>query len=185
MNHVIRPSRLLLIGLVAAIAALSLGNVAKAGPQEPSVPAGIAVPTGHKLFLIGHAVGVQIHTCAETSGTYRWRFLGPEASLYDDRGKLIATHFAGPSWQAKDGSKVVGALDAPPVTVDPSAIPWLRLAATATSGLDGDRLVGTTYIQRIATTGGLAPDPGLCNASSVGTTERVPYTADYTFWKAI
>jgi hypothetical protein len=41
------------------------------------------------------------------------------------------------------------------VTVDPTAIPWLRLSAASTAaGPDGDRLVDTTYIQRIATTGG-------------------------------
>lgn len=94
------------------------------------------------------------------------------------------THFGGPSWQARDGSLVKATLDGR-VTVDPTAIPWLRLAVTsATAGPDGDRLEGTTYIQRIATTGGLAPAPADCTASTVGTTKEVPYTADYTFWKA-
>jgi Protein of unknown function (DUF3455) len=185
MEHVTRPQRLLLAVILAAVAVLSLGHVAQAGSEGPSAPTGIAVPAGHKLFLIGHAVGVQIHTCIGTPGSYRWRFDGPRADLYDDRGRLLATHFGGPSWQARDGSKVVGTLDAPPVTVDPTAIPWLRLsAASTTPGLDGNRLMGTTYIQRIQTTGGLAPDPAVCDASNVGTTEEIPYTADYTFWKA-
>ena len=47
------------------------------------------------------------------------------------------------------------------------------LSASTTPGLDGDRLVATTYVQRIATTGGLAPPAAECN----------PYTADYYFWK--
>src|SRR6059036_1002722 len=40
----------------------------------------------------------------------------------DDNGKLIITHFGGPTWQAKDGSKVVGQL-VDRVTVDATSIP--------------------------------------------------------------
>ena len=139
-------------------------------------------PEGHKLFLIGHAVGVQIHTCTYGDGAYRWRFDGPRANVYDDNGKLLMTHSSGPSWQARDGSRAVGTLDGR-VTVDPTAIQWLRLKTSTTPGADGDRLAGTTYIQRIATVGGLAPAAGACNADTLGHTEEVDYTADYTFWK--
>lgn len=62
----------------------------------------------------------------------------------------------------------------------------MRLAAASTAaGADGDRLVATTYIQRISTTGGLAPAAADCNADTAGTMEEVPYTADYYFWKAV
>ena len=72
------------------------------------------------------------------------------------------------------------------VTVDPSAIPWLLLKATVkAAGPDGDRLAGTTYIQRIATTGGLEPAAAECNAEAIGTVREIPYTADYRFWKAL
>jgi hypothetical protein len=159
-------------------------HLAEAGPAEPVVPNAVAVPAGNKLFLVGHAVGVQIHTCAATPAGYRWSFVAPRASLYGDNGKLLMAHFGGPTWQAGDGSTVVaGVVDR--ATVDPTAIPWLLLAATSTAaGPDGDRLAGTTYIQRLATTGGLAPAPAGCNESTAGTTAEVPYTADYTFWKA-
>ena len=185
MKHFIRYHRLLLAGMLAAVAAWSLAQTAYAAPAEPDVPSAIRVPEGHKLFLVGHAVGVQIHTCNATSSGYRWVFVGPRANLYGDNGKLITTHFGGPSWQARDGSRVVGQVE-DRATVDPTAIPWLRLSAASTAaGTDGDRLAGTTFIQRIATTGGLAPDPAECNEATAGTTNEVPYTADYTFWKAI
>jgi hypothetical protein len=48
-----------------------------------------------------------------------------------------------------------------------------------------DRLAGTTFIQRIATTGGLAPAAADCNAATAGTEVEVPYTADYSFWNAM
>ena len=111
-----------------------------------------------------------------------WSFVAPRANLYGDNGKLIITHFGGPTWQATDGSKVVGRLEAN-ITVDATAIPWLRLAAASTAaGPDGDQLAHTTYIQRIATTGGLAPSATECNATTAGTVAEVPYTADYYFW---
>ena len=152
-------SRLLLAGIAAAAAALSVTAVAQAGPRPPMVPGEIQVPAGNKVFLVGHAVGVQIYSCNATAGGFGWVFVAPRANLYNDHGKLIFTHFAGPTWQAKDGSSVVGRAEAM-VTVDRTAIPWVRLAAASTAaGPDGDRLVDTTYIQRISTTGGLAHPP--------------------------
>jgi hypothetical protein len=141
------------------------------------------VDDGSKVFLVGHGVGVQIYSCNATASGFTWGFVAPRANLYDDNGKLIITHFAGPTWQAKDGSKVVGGL-AKAVTVDRTAIPWLRLSAVSTApGPDGDRLAHTTFIQRIATTGGVAPAAAECNAGTAGTVTEVPYTADYYFWK--
>jgi Protein of unknown function (DUF3455) len=171
---------LLLTAVVAGIAAWPLARIAHAGPAEPVVPSDIAVPEGNKVFLVGHAVGVQIYSCDGSS----WAFVAPRADLYGDNGTLIATHFAGPTWEARDGSKVGGLVEKK-VTVDPTAIPWLRLAAASkVVGADGDRLAATTYIQRIATTGGLAPAADACNAGTAGTRAEVPYTGDYYFWKA-
>ena len=56
----------------------------------------------------------------------------PRANLFDDNGRLIIAHFGGPTWQATDGSTVVGKAEASS-TVDASAVPWLRLAATSTA----------------------------------------------------
>ena len=174
-----RSNRLLLAGIVAALAALTLVvQVALAGPPSPSVPDQIKVGDGNKVFLIGHAVGVQIYSCNGST----WSSAVPRANLYDDNGKLIIDHFAGPSWQAKDGSKAVGTV-VDKVIVNESAIPWVLLSTTTTPGPDGDRLVDTSFIQRINTTGGLTPPAADCNAATAGTVVEVPYTADYVFWK--
>jgi Protein of unknown function (DUF3455) len=185
MRRCTRSSRSLVAAIAVAVAAVPLAQVAHAGPAEPSVPSAIAVPAGQKLFLVAHAVGVQIYVCNETSGGFGWDFVAPRADLYDDSDKLVAIHFAGPTWQARDGSWVKGQVEKR-VTVDPTAIQWLRLAFTSSAaGANGARLAGTTFIQRIATVGGLAPDPVTCNEETVGVTDEVPYTADYAFWKAI
>lgn len=172
--------------VLAAVALLAwpAAQLAHAAAAPPAVPAELQVDAGNKLFLVAHAVGVQMYACNATGGGYAWSFAGPRATLYDDRGNVVATHYRGPTWEARDGSKVVGQLAKPPVTVDPTAIAWLLLSAASTSvGPDGDRLAGTTYIQRIATTGGIQPSADECNSTTAGTTSEVAYTAEYAFWK--
>ena len=167
----------LLAGSLAGLAAPAL-----AGPAAPDVPSQL-VPTGSvKPFLVAHAVGSQDHTCKLGPNGYAWSFDGPMAVLHDDNGKLLGSHSPGPTWTARDGSSVrAEVVDRAPV---PDAIPWLLLRVTSrTHGLDGDRLYDTTHIQRIATTGGLTPAAADCTEDNVGETRRVPYTADYVFWK--
>jgi Protein of unknown function (DUF3455) len=175
-----RSNRLLLAGLVTATAVLSLVVVqaAIAGPPSPTVPDKIKVADGNKVFLVGHAVGVQIYTCNGST----WSSAVPRANLYGDNGKLIVTHFRGPTWQAKDGSRAAGTV-VDKVNVDRTAIDWVLLSTTTTPGADGDRLVDTTFIQRIHTAGGLTPPAEDCNAATASTVVEAPYTADYVFWK--
>jgi len=64
-------------------------------------------------------------------------------------------------------------------TPDPDAIPWLLLEAVSSEG--PGIFDGVTYIQRVDTVGGKAPaDPG----DFVGEMARVPYTAEYYFYRA-
>jgi len=184
MKRSLGINRMLAMAVIALTAPLAaLTQLAHAAPAPPSVPTEVQIPAGNKLFLVAHAVGAQIYSCNPVAGGYTWGLVAPRANLYGDNGKLIATHFGGPTWQALDGSYVIGKrIDG--ATVDPNAIQWLKLQATsAASGSDGSRLAGTTWIQRIATTGGLAPAAAECNAGAVGTIREIPYTADYTFWK--
>lgn len=154
---------------------------AKCAPSVPSPT--LAVPDGNKLAFSYDAVGVQIYACqATTTTTYGWVFKGPEATLYNNGGNVAGTHYAsptGPTWEANDGTSVVGA-KVSAFTVDPTSIPWLLLTAISHSGEDG-RMSKVSYIQRLDTTGGLAPTTG-CDATSVGETARVDYTATYYFY---
>jgi hypothetical protein len=162
---------------LAVAAAAALPSTAAAAVPAPDVPSTIAVTGDEKPFLAAHAEGVQIYACR--SGA--WALVGPRATLYGDNGHVVATHFAGPTWQARDGSSVVGRrVDG--VTV-PGAIPWLLLARASSSvGRDGDRLAGTTHIQRINTVGGLPPSAAECLTE--GAEVEAPYEADYVFWRA-
>lgn len=115
--------------------------------------------------------GVQIYQCGPDG---KWLFQAPRASLYDDEGNLLAEHLAGPTWQAADGSTVVGRVISK-VTPDETAIPWLLLEAVSNTG-DGS-FSRVKYIQRLNTVGGTAPSdpcrkPGLV---------EVDYSARYVF----
>lgn len=154
------------------------GQEAQSAPTPPS-PA-LAVPDGNKLAFSFDAVGVQIYTCSATATGYGWVFKAPEATLYADNGNAVGSHYAGPTWEYQDGSKVVGKKVAGFVT-DPTAIPALLLIAVSHEG-DG-RMTDVTFIQRLDTVGGIAPASG-CDATTVGTLARVDYTATYYFYKA-
>jgi FtsP/CotA-like multicopper oxidase with cupredoxin domain len=169
-----------LVGLVVAVAATFLAHAALAGPPPPAVPdgSGIQPPAGNKPFLVGHALGVQIYTC---NGSV-WSSAVPRANLFADNGQLIITHFAGPSWQAKDGSTVVGTV-VNTAKVDQTAIPWVLLSTAPAPDSKPGRLDQTTFIQRVNTAGGITPPVSDCNATTADTQAEIPYTADYYFWK--
>jgi hypothetical protein len=112
---------------------------------------------------------VQIYECRADA----WQFVAPQATLFDASGKPIGSHDAGPHWQAADGSRVRGAVQAKADASQPGAIPWLLLSANSV-GATG-RFAAVTAIQRVNTQGGAAPQ-GPCTAGQV---EKVPYTADY------
>lgn len=178
------PGLIAMTAVAVVSAVLLVAQPAGAALTPPVVPANLAVPPGNELYLVGHARGYQIYTCqqAQPSG-FAWVLLAPFAGLVDDAGVGVATHYAGPSWTGADASTVVGTRVASAPAPGGNAIPWLLLAASSTSGPVGGTFQVTTFIQRINTTGGLAPSSG-CDAAHVGATVAVPYTADYYFYRA-
>jgi hypothetical protein len=103
-------------------------------------------------------------------------FVAPEARLADANGTPIGRHYAGPTWEASDGSKVVGVVKAKVDAPDPRSIPWLLLETHSTGKVGVFAKV--TSIQRVATVGGIAPSSG-CGTATIGKQERVPYQAQY------
>jgi hypothetical protein len=164
------------VAVLAAFAAPTLALRADDN-RAPDVPAEVAVPEGNKVHFHGFGVGFQVYTWNGTS----WGSAVPDAILYNGDHAVVATHFAGPTWQSDSGSETVGAL--PPdgaIIMDPDSIPWLRLKAVDARTHGPGIFADTTYIQRVNTIGGKAPsEPG----DFVGQVARVPYTADYFFYR--
>ena len=162
----------LTVATACALLALTVGARAD---RTPDVPANIAVPDGNKVEFHAYAIGVQIYTWNGTT----WGASVPDAILLDSDGNVVGRHYAGPTWQTDSGSLVRGQKQAA-VVVDSTAIPWLRLIAVLTEG--NGVLAQTTYIQRVNTAGGLAP--AITGGEVVGQVARVPYTAEYYFYRA-
>jgi hypothetical protein len=121
---------------------------------------------------------VQVYQCRAqpNAAGAAWAFVAPEAELLDARGAVTGKHYAGPIWEAADGSKVVGTVTARADAPQAGAIPWLLLSTRSVGG--PGRFADVTSVQRIHTAGGQAPAK-TCDPSTLGATERVPYTADY------
>ena len=159
----------LLLGATFVPSALADDN------RAPDVPHEITVDLStNKVHFHGLGIGSQVYTWNGTN----WGTAVPDATLYDSDGNVVASHFAGPSWQSNSGSKVVGTLDAK-VTVNTNAIAWLRLVPVSTQG--PGIFAEVSFIHRVNTVGGLPPAaPGLV----VGQVAKVPYMADYFFYRA-
>ena len=147
------------------------------GDRLPSLTAcpQLAAPVGSVLLLHAFGIGVQIYHWNGTS----WGAATPAATIYADAGGEgeVASHFAGPTWQSNSGGSVVGTV-ANRCTPDAASIAWLSLTAVA----NGPGIFATVnFIQRLNTVGGNAPStPG----SVIGQEARIPYTADYLFYRA-
>lgn len=196
--------RILSFVCAAALAVVSLISLLQPARADdltpPAVPANIQVPAGNKLFLVGHATGTQNYICLPADGGVKFTLFTPQATLFKG-DKQLTTHYFSPNpveggtvratWQhSKDNSTVWGKVadgnsSTDPAYVAPGAVPWLLVTIVgAQQGAKGsDSLAKTTFIQRVNTSGGVAPATGCTSSADVGNRAYVPYTTDYIFYK--
>ena len=150
---------------LASFAALLVACASSPYPAAPTVPPSLQAPAGSTLYLEALASGVQIYECSrKPDSTYEWAFKAPEATLTARSGQPLGKHYAGPTWEALDGSTAVGEAKAREPAPSPSAIPWLLLAAKSNSG--SGTFANAKFVQRVATVGGIAPTEA-CNESTI------------------
>lgn len=149
---------------------------------EPAIPETIQVPSGNKAMMTVHAKGDQVYQCTMDKGSYAWVLQAPDAGLFDDQGLRVGSHYAGPTWQYKDGSRVVGRVLKKIEAASENSIAWLLVEIVAHKGKGA--LSDVTYINRINTQGGLAPASG-CDPNHLGAEARSAYTADYVFYAPV
>ena len=172
---------LVMVAFVAGVAVQSNSAApVSSNPNGPELPAecgSIVVGEGFKLIFHVYAKGVQIYRWNGAA----WVLDSPRASLFAEENFFgeVGTHYAGPHWESKSGSKVKAArVLGTGCTPDSSAIAWLLLKKVETSG--AGIFANVEYIQRTNTVGGLAPnEPG-----SLNEVREVPYTAEYYFYRA-
>jgi uncharacterized protein DUF3455 len=195
---------ILLIACAAALAmALMVGLPAPAHADRvtpPAVPGNIQV-TGGTPFLVGHGVGTQNYVCLPSGAGFNFVLFTPQATLFGDNEKQIITHYFSPNpdeggriratWQDSHDTSTVWAFATDTATnstdpdfVQPGAVAWLKLQVVGSQSgpIGSNKLAPTTFIQRVNTSGGLAPSTGCASSADVGHEEFVPYTADYFFY---
>jgi hypothetical protein len=179
MNHSPHPDTQMkkIFAAAASAALLAACSVESITSPVPEVNLGICTnlqaPAGLRAISRVFATGVQVYRYDGNA----WVQITPSAVLtadYEGR-ETVGIHYSGPTWEGIAGSKVTATV-ANTCTVDAGSIPWLSLNATpeATPGV----FAGTTFIQRVHTTGGKAPTV----AGTTGQVKSVPYTAQYFFY---
>jgi hypothetical protein len=185
--------------LASAIAAPHLADAQSVTP--PPVPDNIQVPAGNQAFLVGHAVGTQNYVCApaKSIGDVAWNLFTPEATLFNDAGEQLITHYFSPNpvegatvratWEdSRDTSTIwakANASSQDPAFVHADAVAWvlLQVVGTQSGPTGGANLSGTTFVQRLNTFGGVAPATDCNLPTDIGKKAFVPYTADYFFYR--
>jgi hypothetical protein len=171
--------RLALVTLLAAGYTTLLFSAAAQQDTLP-IPQQLQPPANEQILVRVHAKGDQIYTCKGDAAQFTWVLKAPEAQLFDKDGKSFGKHFAGPSWEANDGSRVTGKAIANAPSPDSESIPWLLVNVIGHNGSEG-ALSRVSTIQRVNTKGGKSPGSG-CDASRSGQEARVAYQADYVFY---
>jgi len=173
-----------------AFAGLSTSYAASAASTMPafsqdSVPEQIRVPAGNQIAWETVGTGEITYECrvkADAPEGAAWAFAGPVAVLADRAGQQVGKYWGPPAtWEALDGSKLTGKelATAPAGTGN---LPFQLVQANPVEGKGA--LEGVTYIQRVALKGGVAPSGVPCTSDRIGSKAKVPYQADYIFWKA-
>jgi hypothetical protein len=185
--------------IVAALAIAAPFAAMATNIEPPKVPDTLAVPAGSTAFLIGHAVGTQNYICLPDGAGAKWALFGPQATVFDDHGRQLMTHFLSPNpaennapratWMDSDRTSSVWAVKVAESDdarfVEPGAIKWflLQVKGAEEGSQRNDLLIKTTVIHRVNTSGGVAPASECMLTGDVGKTKFVPYTADYVFYK--
>ena len=166
-------------------AALALSACASAPMMmkvdNAALPEPVRVPAGQKLMMSTTGVGEITYECREKkdmAGAHEWAFVAPVATLYSGDKKTVGKYYAGPTWEANDGSKVTGKQ----LAVSPAAPGSIPLQLVKTDpAMGAGAMTGVSYIQRLNTKGGVAPAMA-CDAMSKGKRQQVAYEADYVFY---
>ncbi len=180
------PIALLPLAAAALLAACANSSMTSMKPMMMTVdnaalPEAVRVPAGEMQKMSTTGIGEITYECREKSGMagqFEWVFVAPVATLNDAAGKPVGKYYAGPTWEANDGSKFTGKQVAvAPAT--PGNIPLQLVKAEPAMGAGA--MQGINYVQRLKTQGGVAPSAP-CTATNKTERRQVAYQADYVFY---
>ena len=166
----------------AAYVVLAALPVCAAVTPPSGVIASLVAPANEAPAFALRAEGFHVFECkpvASDPTRYAWAFSAPDATLYD-AGRAVARTASENTFEGiADRSTVTGVVRSRQ-NAGATNLPWLLLRAQSTP--DGGLFAGVTSIQRVNTSGGVAPAEG-CSDTNLGKEARVPFAADYYFYK--
>jgi hypothetical protein len=149
--------------ILSACSGMGMKPMGSMAYSQASLPEAVKVPAGHVVAMETVGAGDITYEC-RAKAAMPGQYVGPPAT-----------------WANMDGSKVT----ATQVAVAPNGpdnIPLQLVKANPAMGAGA--MQGVTYIQRVATRGGVAPAMA-CGAAGVGQKQIVKYQADYIFYRAM
>ena len=171
----------LLAASALVLAGCSSINTALNTSKQPSMEK-LTPPSGQP-FLTLEGKGIQIFRCAaDTKGSY-WHFEQPQAKLKDKSGEVVA-ELSGPmsAFEYKDGSRIISshiiAWADPANPQKDNKYALMKAVSDSGTGVFN----GVKYIQRLKPEGGM-PDSSGCTPAEAGKLLKVPFSAEYVFWK--
>jgi len=166
-----------------ALSVLALPAVAAIAPPE-----GLAFnlrPSADEVAAFRlRASGVQVYECRAlltNPDRFAWQFVAPDVTLTDPTtGGDTAVLRSVDLWNSLTDRSSVSAVLRATQSAGTTNLPWTYMRAIPASP-DG-MFAGVTSIQRVNTSGGAAPATG-CAADTAGSEARVPFSAEYYFYK--
>jgi Protein of unknown function (DUF3455) len=178
-------SSVLAVAALTACGSMSPMKPMAAAPMysQANLPAAVQVPAGHKVAMETVGAGDITYQCnpkKDMAGQFEWVFVGPDAKLNDRSGKQVGKYYGPPAtWESMDGSKITGMQ----VAVSPSSAGNIPLQLVkANPAMGAGAMTGVSYIQRVATAGGVAPAMA-CDAGSADSKQIVRYRLTTFFTK--
>jgi hypothetical protein len=164
---------------IPLLAALSLPAAAAIAPPG-GLGRGMAVPPGVEAAFALSAAGVQVYQCSALGADgWGWTYVAPDVTLYEG-SRTIGTHKVPDLWESSSDRSSVTAVPRVNQQAGNGNMPWqlLRAAPLNATGM----FAGVTHVQRVNTEGGVPAATG-CGPGNVGAENRVPFRAEYYFYK--
>ncbi|WP_308513177.1 DUF3455 domain-containing protein [uncultured Turicimonas sp.] len=155
-------------------------NLSSLIPGAGGVPSKLTPPTGKPVLTL-QAKGVQVFRCTVDSKGPYYRFERPDATLYEGSEKVGTLSGPMSAISYKDGSSIISTRVS--AWANPSD-PKKDLVLALLSAVPNDKpgvLEGVRYIQRLDTKGGIPQSN--CSQTEAGKLLKVPFTAEFVFWK--
>lgn len=150
---------------------------------DASIPASLRVPAGQLVKYRYAASGDVTYQCLPSSdrpGQFAWVQMLANATLNTRSGRSVGRYYGGPTWEANDGSQVIGSVIAS-VDSTTSGLPQQLIQTVSSEGRAS--FSGISYIQLLNTQGGGSPS-ATCDYSARTQRQQVSFQADFVFYSA-